>query len=108
MIGKRMIREKPLTIAEALEILENQEELEASQRMARDYAQKFSKVDAEKARKIKEELLKLGKLSDRHAVMIVDLMPEKKMDLELLFAKERVRLEDGDYETILRILQKYS
>ncbi len=108
MIGKRTLRETPVTIAEALEILEKQGELEASQRMARDYAQKFSRVNAEKARKMKEELLKLGKLSERHVVMIIDLMPKKKTDIELLFARERVKLDDKDCEAILQILEKYS
>jgi len=108
MIGKRVIEEKPLTIAEALEILEREEQPEASQRMARDYAQKFTKVDAEKARKMKEELLKLEKLSERHAVMLIDLLPKRKEEIELLFSKERIRLEDSDFESILQTIRKFS
>ncbi|MEM1689880.1 MAG: RNA polymerase Rpb4 family protein [Candidatus Hadarchaeales archaeon] len=109
MIGKRIIRETPITIAEALEILEGEgDRLEASQRMARDYAQKFAKIDGKTARQIKEELLKLGKLSERQIVMLINLMPKRKEEIELLFAKERVRLEDQDYETILQTLRRFS
>lgn len=109
MIGKRVIREAPLTIAEALEILEGEgDQLEASQKMARDYSQKFAKVDGKTARQMKEELLKLGKLSERHVVMLIDLMPKRREEIELLFAKERVRLEDQDYEAILQTIKKFS
>ncbi|PIU14415.1 MAG: DNA-directed RNA polymerase subunit F, partial [Hadesarchaea archaeon CG08_land_8_20_14_0_20_51_8] len=67
MIGKKTLAEKPVTLAEALEVLEKQkkgEELGYSQRLTYDYAQKFSKLTARKAKELAEELLKLGNLRE--------------------------------------------
>ena len=64
LIGKEVSNEKPVTLAEVLEILEKQKkrgELEYGQRLTYDYTQKFAKLDVKKARELMEELLKLGK-----------------------------------------------
>lgn len=109
MIGKRAIEEKPVTLAEVKEILESQKkrEMDYVQRLSLDYAQKFAKVDAKTAREIRKELAATGKLRENHIVMIIDLMPETKEDLEVIFYKERVGVTDADYKKILEILDKY-
>ncbi|MFN4133562.1 MAG: RNA polymerase Rpb4 family protein [Candidatus Hadarchaeales archaeon] len=109
MIGKRVVEEKPVTLAEVREILESQkkQEMDYAQRLSYDYAQKFAKVDAKTARKIHEELAALGKLRENHIVTIIDLMPEAEEDLELVFYKERVGLTEEDFKKILEILDKY-
>ncbi|MEM2192737.1 MAG: RNA polymerase Rpb4 family protein [Candidatus Hadarchaeales archaeon] len=109
MIGKRVIEERPVTLAEVKEILESQkkQEMDYAQRLSYDYAQKFAKVDVETAGKIREELAALGKLRENHIVAIIDLMPETKEDLETIFYKERVGIAQEDFKKILEILDKY-
>ena len=109
MIGKRIVSEKPVSLPEVLEILEKEKkgEMEYAQRLAYDYAQKFAEIDAEKARKMKEELLQIEKLNEQHAVAIIDLLPKRKEDIEVIFQKTRVRLEDSEINKILEIVKKY-
>ncbi len=109
MIGKRLIEEKPVPLGEVLEIMKEEKkgELDYMQRLAYDYSQKFSEISAEKSKKLKDELVKLEKLRDSQIIAIIDLMPETKEDLEVIFMKERAKVEEGDFKTILEILEKY-
>lgn len=109
MIGKGTTGEKPVTLAEVLEILEAQKkkgELSYTQRLALDHAQKFMGLKVEKARELVKELVALG-LREHQAVMVVDHMPETKADLQLILAKERVRLGEEDFPKVLEIVNKY-
>ncbi|MEW6222547.1 MAG: RNA polymerase Rpb4 family protein [Candidatus Hadarchaeota archaeon] len=110
MVGKQVTAEKPVSLAEVLETLEKEKkkgDLDYTQRLAYDYAQKFAKLESKKAGEMVEELLKLGNLKDHQVVSIVNIMPETKEDLELLFLKERTKLEEGDVKKILEIVEKY-
>ena len=110
LIGKGVSNERPMTLAEVLEILEKQKkmgELEYGQRLTYDYAQKFAKLDVKKARELMEEFLKLGNIREHQAVMLVDLMPETEEDIQLIFAKERTRLGEEDIKKLLELIGKY-
>jgi len=99
-----------VTLAEVFELLEKQKkrgELEYGQRLTYDYTQKFAKLDAKKARELMEELLKLGNIREHQAVALVDLMPETEEDVQLIFAKERTRLGEGDIKKLLELIKKY-
>jgi DNA-directed RNA polymerase subunit F len=37
----------------------------------------------------------------------VDIVPEDKKDIEVLFSKERLILDDGEINAILEIMAKY-
>ncbi len=110
MIGKGVSKEKSVTLAEVLEILTKQKklgELGYAQRLTFDYAEKFAKLDVEKARELVKELLALGKIREHQAVALVTLMPETKEDIQLIFAKERTRLEEADIQKLLELINKY-
>jgi DNA-directed RNA polymerase subunit F len=110
MIGKEVTDEKPVPLAKVLEILEKQKkrgELEYKQRLTYDYSQKFAELDVKKVEELIGELLKLEKIRGHQAVALVDLMPERKEDIELIFAKERTRLEEEDIKKILELINKY-
>lgn len=110
LIGKGVSNERPMTLAEILEILEKQKkmgELEYGQRLTYDYAQKFAKFDVKKARELVEELLKLGNIREHQAVVLVDLMPETEEDVQLIFAKERTRLGEEDIKKLLELINRY-
>lgn len=110
MIGKEIKGEKPVPLAKVLEILEKQKkqgDLEYGQRLTYDYAQKFAELNVKKVEELIGELLKLEKIREHQAVMLVDLMPKTKEDVELIFAKERTRLEEEDIKKILELINKY-
>ncbi len=110
MIGKRTVKESPVPLAGVLEIMEKEKkkgELEYGQRLTYDYAQKFSKLSAKKAEELKGELLKIEKMREHQAVALVDLMPETKEDMDLIFSKERTRLEEDEIKKVLELLNKY-
>jgi DNA-directed RNA polymerase subunit F len=109
MIGKRAVVEKPVPLGQVLEILEKEKksELDYAQRLAYDYAQKFAELDANKVKKMAEELHQIEKLREHQIATIIDTMPATKEDLEVIFLKERIALEEGDYKKILEIVEKY-
>ncbi len=110
MIGEKVLGEEPITYSETLEILEErkkEEELEFEQRLSYDYVQKFSKLSAEDAKKLAEELLEIEKIRKHQAIILVNNMPETPQDIRLIFAKERTSLDDKTIEEILEIIEKY-
>lgn len=110
MIGKEVTDEKSVALAKVLEILKKQKkrgELEYKQRLTYDYAQKFAELNIKKAGELIGELLKLEKIRTHQAIALVDLMPERKEDVELIFAKERTKLEEDDIKKILELIDKY-
>ncbi|MEN4006697.1 MAG: RNA polymerase Rpb4 family protein [Methanobacteriaceae archaeon] len=108
MIGKKIISTDPITTAEVKKVLEELSkhyELTYEQNLVLDHATKFSKIDAESANKLVEELA--GTLKKTQAVKIADIMPEDMADLRLLFAKERGTYKKEDQEKILETVDRY-
>ena len=74
---------KPLSMAEAREIIENTED----EKEIVPFIKKFSKIDPKEAKKLRQELSEIGlmKLKDEYAAKIVDLLPEDAVDLNKIF-----------------------
>ncbi len=109
MIGKEVVNNRPVCLAEVLEILEKrskEEELKYEQRLDFDYAQKFCKLKAKKASKLLEKLTSLG-LTLYQAVLLVDLMPEKEEEINLIFAKEKNKPDEKVTSQILELLDQF-
>jgi DNA-directed RNA polymerase subunit F len=101
---------KMATLAEVKEILlerQEEQELTAEQKLALEHCQKFSRLDAKKAKKLLKELGELGFVTEPNAVKIVDVMPSHPDDVRVIFAKERASLEKKDIEKILSVVEKY-
>jgi len=108
MIGKKVIDTGPITTAEVKNVLEELSkhyEFIYEQNLVLDHVTKFSKIDAESANKLVEELAET--LKKTQAVKIADIMPEDMTDLRLLFAKERGTHKKEDLEKILKIVNRY-
>jgi DNA-directed RNA polymerase subunit F len=109
MIGKEIIQEKPVPLVEAFKILAERAkegELGYEQKQDYDYGQKFCSMKPEKARELMDKLLSLG-LTPYQAVTVVDLMPKYKEELDLLFAKEKVKPDENVCKQILELLEQY-
>jgi DNA-directed RNA polymerase subunit F len=101
---------KMVTLAEVKDILSDRQkdgELTAEQKLALDHAQKFSRVDSKKARKLVKELTELGFVSEVNAVKIADVLPSTADDVRLVFSKERASVEKKDIEKVLSVVEKY-
>jgi DNA-directed RNA polymerase subunit F len=101
---------KMVTLAEVKDILserQNDGELTAEQKLALDHAQKFSRVDSKKAKKLVRELTELGFVSEVNAVKIADILPSTADDVRLVFSKERASVEKKDIEKVLSVVEKY-
>jgi DNA-directed RNA polymerase subunit F len=105
----KVLDEKIITDAEAKEILESIEkkiELRYEQKNALDILRKFVKIDAEKARKLVDELRKIKKLREREIIAIVNFLPEDRDELRLILEKEYANFTAEEVNLILEIIKK--
>jgi DNA-directed RNA polymerase subunit F len=100
-----IIERRQITVSEAKEILESIEELDPLQRRVLDYALKFSKLPAEEASKLVEELVENG-LERSMAVQIVNCLPDSREELRTFLGRQRI-ISKETIETLLRIIEKY-
>ncbi|NMC60661.1 MAG: DNA-directed RNA polymerase subunit F [Candidatus Methanofastidiosa archaeon] len=112
MIGKEIVSEDFVPISKVKEILSSRAEkveMGYEQGISLDYTNKFSKMEIEDIEKAAEELMeKVPRLKKENIIKILDIVPEDKKDLEVLFSKERLILDDNETNTILEILAKYN
>ncbi|KZX17814.1 RNA polymerase Rpb4 [Methanobrevibacter cuticularis] len=109
MIGKKTLENNPISSAKVKEILEEfstEYELSYEQNLTLDHVTKFTKISAENAEKLVEELQGILK-KKKHAVRIADLMPKDISDLRLIFAKERIPIKKEELGDVLEIVDKY-
>lgn len=98
---------KPLTLAEVKDILGKKQDIEKAKEVLA-YTQKFTKLNAEKSMKMKQELEGLGllKVKEEQIAKIIDLMPADQDDVRKIF--EDVSLDENEIAKILEVTKKYS
>ena len=110
MIGKRIVNQEPLPLAEVKELISKRKkegELSYEQNLTLEYCKKFSKLSLKDTAKLIEELVQLEKLNKEHAIALTDIMPKTSEEVKLIFAKEHFVLGDEDISAIIEILNKY-
>ncbi len=110
MIGKKSLTSEPISLAEAKEMIEvrkKEGELSYEQNLTLDYTKKFTKISADDARALMNELLQVEKLTKAQAVEIIDLFPKNLDEMKLIFTKEHFTMSDEDLQKILGIIDKY-
>ncbi|MFQ5800176.1 MAG: RNA polymerase Rpb4 family protein [Candidatus Hydrothermarchaeales archaeon] len=110
MIGRKIIDEAAITMAEVAEVLSKMETetMIYEQKLAKDHLQKFGKIKAKDAKKLVGEILQLNeKFKPHHAVKVVDLLPEDEGDVKAIFAKERFSLTKEEIGALLDVVAKY-
>ena len=106
-----IINERLITSYEAKKVLRKREkdaELNYEQKNALDYLNKFKKLSEKNVQALVEELRKNEKLQDKHIVAIVEMLPQDEDDLRLLFANDRIVLEDNEKQAILSAVKNAS
>ncbi|MEW6722993.1 MAG: RNA polymerase Rpb4 family protein [Candidatus Micrarchaeota archaeon] len=98
---------RPVTIHEVKEILARRKEegeLGYEQSQALDNAERFAKVDSEKAAKLAEAISGIGKISKETAIKILDVWPDNPATLRAVLLKDRVELSEEDIAKVLKEL----
>jgi len=106
---RKVLKVQPITIPQVRALLKSigEENLDQFQRRTLDYASKFSKLSAESAEKLLEELKGEAGLSEEEAVQIVNCMPKSIEELRVFLAGGRRIVETSKLELILSLLDKY-
>ncbi len=97
-----------ITIAEAKEILSkiDPEHADQIQKRTQDYLAKFAKTDAEKARKIRKQLVEDCGLTIDEATELVNIMPKTQEELRVFTAGWRKLIPTNTVEKIIKILSE--
>lgn len=112
---KEVLEFEYITTAEAREIVEGiakkrQEvaELTFETRRALRHLRNFSKIPAERAKELVNELIKLPQVGRKDlAVKIADIMPKVPDEVRTIYAKENTSLTPEQIEEILEVVAKY-
>lgn len=90
---KKILSEKPVTLAEVKGILEARgESLDQFQRRTLDYASKFAKIESDEVDQFTDELIKKYDIERETAVQIVNCMPSSVEELRTFFAAGKKRI----------------
>ena len=98
-----IIESTPLTLAEVSNLAGDTDR----EKEVKTFIKKFTKMPADKAKKMREELTKLDllKLKEEHIVKIVDFMPTDASDLNKVMVD--VSLDQEEVNKILDVVKKY-
>ncbi len=112
MIGKEVEESRPVTLLEALDILEDrkkEEDFGYEQQVTYEYGEaikKSVKISKDKTAEMKKELEGLG-LSDKVAIKIIDIMPINEMQLKQVLLMEKKALEEDLAKRALEVVNSY-
>lgn len=95
-----------ITLAEAKELLSkiDLEKADQIQKRTLDYTMKFSKIDAQKAKELKEKLIKECSLSVEEAVELINIMPKTMEEIRSFSSGWKKILPSETVEKIIKIL----
>lgn len=102
--------EQYLTLAEIKELLLKEQSnriLTMEQNYALEHATKYAKLNAKESRKLVKELMGIEIMSEPVACKITDLMPLHRDEVESIFLKERMTLDEGTISQILDKVKQY-
>lgn len=105
-----VLERKPLTISEAMRILQQRsEESELSywQRVAYEHAMQNARIEPEESREILEKLLKEFDLSELSAFTIASILPPSPEELKDLLQKEPKMLTESEISKIFEVIRPY-
>ena len=105
-----VLDKKPLTISEAMRILQQRsEESELSywQRVAYEHAMQNARIEPEESREILEKLLKEFDLSELSAFTIANILPPSPEELKDLLQKEPKMLTEPEINKMFKVIRPY-
>jgi len=107
----KVIEAKPVSMAEAKEILSSREkkkELSYEQKLALEHLNKFTRLKPEDTKKLSEELAGVLRMSQETLVQILSFLPKNPDELRMIFSREKFSLKEDEINKILEITKRYS
>ncbi|MGB9659493.1 MAG: RNA polymerase Rpb4 [Nitrososphaerales archaeon] len=104
----REVKKSVISIPEVKEILEkiDVEKADQIQKRTLDYASKFSKTEPEKARKMRERLVKECSLTEEEAIELINIMPKSIEEVRVFTSGWKKLLSTDVVEKIIKILSE--
>jgi len=111
----KTISETPVTFAEAKDVLEskekelkkNERELGHEQKITLEYLRVIPILDKKTSEETAKDLLEaVPTLKEHQVIMIINTLPDCEEDVEVLFAKERLKLEKDQMVKVAEIIKK--
>lgn len=110
MLGKKREDIKPVSLAEAKDILEKRSkeaDFGYEQQTSFDYVNQHCKLKYEDAKELEKKLSEFEDLSQESMVKVIDLLPEFKSSLNVLLTKDRLKLSDDQVDKIMDLVKEY-
>jgi DNA-directed RNA polymerase subunit F len=107
MIGKSQEAKKPVSSAEAMEILEGRKEegeLGYEQKLAYEHIKKFASLKPEEVKKMVKELEQYG-VGESTAIKIADIMPIDIIQLKHILTREKKTFEEDEVTKMWEVVQ---
>jgi len=107
-LPEKTVDKKEITISEAKEILEKLTNLNPFQARTLAYANKFGKINPNRAEELVEKLMKEFEIERKDAIEVIDSMPTSIEELRSFFSTGKKRLViTAQLEKILKLLDEY-
>ena len=108
-MARKIMMEKAITNAEAKGVLEKvkEEELGEVQRRTLDFTRRFSKLPADRAAKLVEELSSELQLDRNDAIQIVNTLPQSVEELRAVLTVKGRFVSTEQLSGILAIMKRY-
>ena len=104
--------ERPLSMAEVKEIIDNRKKKEIGVSAAKtlEYINSLLQIKSKEAAELKEKIVALGitRLSEKHIKKIIDVMPTDMPGLKVIFSGENITFKQDDFDKILGIVKQYT
>ena len=107
MVGKEVIRQRPLTLLEVKKILTDRKksgEMNYEQKVVLDYSKEFSNSTMKKIDTVLGALIELG-IPEEIAVKLVNVQPTSKEEVQLMFERVRFDLKEDQIPKILDLIK---
>ncbi|MCJ7429099.1 MAG: hypothetical protein MUP66_01785 [Candidatus Nanohaloarchaeota archaeon QJJ-5] len=85
------------------------DELSHAQQIGLEYLRKNMKIaDRDSFEELYDELSEVESIKEKHVIKLLELLPTEPEEVETIFSKERVKLEDSDIDRIVEICSSYT
>lgn len=107
----RVIERNESDPLEALDVLGERDDasLNHAQQIGLEYLRKNLRIkDRESFEELRKELAEIDSLKDKHVLKLLEILPEHEEEVQAIFSKERVKLDDTEIQDIVDICRSYT
>ena len=94
-------------VKEMLSKLGNERELNREQKIALEHSERVALLPSKKAREMAKKLMQIGKVEEKQACKMADLLPKEREEVVAIFAKETYIPSEEEIEQILEVIREY-